>query len=89
VSDDKEKHQGDGDDATERNKNSDDVAEPGPDRIDMDKTGERTRKQNQAVTLEWRDWVALLIASLQTVLLPLVIFFIVLVLITMFVVLHP
>ena len=88
MSEGEEKNQVD-DDASERNKDSDDLAEPRPDRPDNDKNRDRARKQNQTVTLEWRDWVALLIASLQTVLLPLVIFFIVLVLITIFVVLHP
>jgi hypothetical protein len=37
----------------------------------------RSQEREESIRLEWRDWIALIIASLQTVLLPIVIFMVV------------
>jgi hypothetical protein len=45
---------------------------------DSDRTGDEEETKPPKLSLTWRDYVALFIASLETVLLPLVIFVIVL-----------
>jgi hypothetical protein len=40
-------------------------------------TFENEREEQHKVKLEWRDWIALVVASLETVLLPIIIFIIV------------
>jgi len=75
--------------ATERSTQPDGAAELGLGRPKEVTDGKRLRKQAETVELEWRDWVALLIASLQTILLPLVVFAVVLIIATTLFVFHP